>query len=423
MTAGHNYGFLMSELQVEIHNHGSWGRHLTITVPAERLEAERHSAARRLAQKVRLPGFRKGKVPAQVLEKKFGGAVEQEMLEKVMGNAYREVIQREGLQPITQAAIENVDYKPGEDLKFDVHFEVRPEIELNRLGGFTVRRPPVVVSDEQIDRVLQRLGEEHATWNPIDAGQAVVNGDMAVVEITSLEGATANQPRRYQVFLGQEQVRPEIEELIRTLSPGEQGEFTVDLPEGEDETNLKPNRIRINLIEAKRPEYPEINDEFAKTLGAFDSVATLRDRVREDMEREAVAEAERAVRQDLISQIIEANPFEVPDSMVNQYLDQMIRPRKGEDPARMQEFKQAAYPSAQQALQRMLVVDRVADLESLRATPSEVDQKLEEIANRVAQPADALRAQFQKSGRLGEIEEQITEEKVFDYLKSLSTIE
>jgi trigger factor len=109
--------------------------------------------------------------------------------------------------------------------------------------------------------------------------------------------------------------------------------------------------------------------------------------------------------------------------MVNQYLDQMIRPRKGEDPARMEEFKRVAYPGAQQALRRMLVIDRVADLESLRATPHDVDQKMEELAERVGKPADELRTQFQKSGRLGEIEEQITEEKVFDYLKSLSTIE
>jgi trigger factor len=413
----------MSDLTVEIHSHGSWGRHLTITVPADRLEAERHSAAKRLAQKVRLPGFRKGKVPAQVLEKKFGGAVEQEMLENVMGAAYREIIQREGLQPISQAAIENVDYQPGQDLKFDVHFEVRPEIELNRLGGFHVRRPPMDVGDEAVDRVIQRLREEHATWHPIEPGQAIVNGDQAVVEITSLEGSSANQSRRYQVFLGQEQVRPEIEEAIRTLAPGEEGEFTVDLPEGEDETSLKPSRIRINLVEAKRPEYPELTDEFAQGLGAFDSVATLRERVREDLQKEAASEAERAIRHDLISQIVDANPFDVPDSMVNQYLDQMIRPRKGEDPARMEEFKQAAYPGAQQALRRMLVLDRVADLEGLRPTPSEVEQRIEEIAGRVGKSADELRTQFQKSGRLGEIEESITEEKVFDYLKSLSTIE
>jgi trigger factor len=413
----------MSELQVEIHNHGSWGRHLTITVPADRLETERHNAAKRLAQKVKLPGFRKGKVPAQVLEKKFGGAVEQEMLEKVMGAAYREVIQREGLQPISQAAIENVDYKPGQDLKFDVHFEIRPEIELNRLGGFKVKRPNVDVGEDQVDRVIQRLREEHAAWQPVEAGQAIVNGDMAVVEITSLEGDAANQPRRYQIFLGQEQVRPQIEEVVRTMSPGETGEFTVDLPEGEDDAATKTHRMRINVIEVKRPEYPGLDDEFVQRLGNFDSVATLRARVREDLEKEAVVEAERAVRQELLSQIIEANPFDVPDSMTSQYLDQLIRPRKGEDAARIEEMKQGAYPAAQQALRRMLVVDRVADLEGLRAMPNELDRRIEELAERIGKPAHELRNQFQKSGRLGEMEEQITEEKVFDYLKSLSTID
>ncbi len=413
----------MSELQFEIHKHGSWGRHLTITVPADRLETERSNAARRLAQKVRLPGFRKGKVPAQVLQKKFGPAVEQEMLENVMGAAYREVIQREGLEPISQAAIENVDYKPGEDLKFDVHFEVRPEIELNRLGGFTVKRPPVNVDDEAVDRVIQRLREEHASWQPIDAGQALDKGDLAVVEITALEGVSANQPRRYQVILGEEQVRPEIEDAIRTLAPGEQGEFTVNLPEGEDETALTPQRIRIELVEARHPMYPELDDAFAQSLGAFESLADLRERVREDLQKESESEAERAVRQDLISQIVEANPFDVPDSMVSRYLDQVIRPRKGEDPERLQQFREAAYPGAQQALRRMLVIDRVADLESLRATPHEVEQKVEEIAARLGKSAAELRTQFQKSGRLGELEESITEEKVFEYLKSLSTIE
>ncbi|HEY0810646.1 MAG TPA: hypothetical protein VGD49_10825, partial [Longimicrobiales bacterium] len=181
--------------------------------------------------------------------------------------------------------------------------------------------------------------------------------------------------------------------------------------------------MRIHVIEAKRPEYPELNDEFATTLGSFDSVATLRDRVRDDLEKEATTEAERTVRQGLLSQIIEANPFDVPDSMTNQYLDQLIRPRKGEDASRLEEMKRGAYPAAQQALRRMLVVDRVADIEGLRATPSELDKRVEELAERIGKPAHELRNQFQKSGRLGEMEEQITEEKVFDYLKSLSTIE
>lgn len=414
----------MSNLQVTVESAGSWSRKLSIRVPAERLEQEKQQAARRLAQKVRLPGFRKGKVPAHLLQKQFGGAVEQEMLEKVMNSAYREAIQREGLVPISQAAIDNVHYHAGEDLTFDVQFEVRPEIELERLGGFTVRREQPAVDDEAVGRVIDRLKEEQAVWHPIDAGQAMVNGDMATVEITSLsEGPGQGQARRYQVVLGQAQVRPQIEELIRSLSPGEEGDFTVDLPEGDDDSVTRPHNVHVSVVEAKRPEYPPVDDEFAKSLGSFESLADLRAKVREDLEKEAAAEAERGVRQNLVAQILDANPFDVPDAMVHQYLDQLIRPRKGDNPDDIERMKEATRPAAVQALRRLLLIDRVADLESLRATPDEVDAKLEELAARFNKPAHEVRSSFQRSGRLGEIEESITEEKVFAYLKSLSEIQ
>jgi trigger factor len=412
----------MTDLQVTVETPGGWARKLSIRVPAERLEKEKQDAARRLAQKVRLPGFRKGKVPAHVLEKKFGGAVEQEMLERVMNSAYREAIQKEGLVPISQAAIENVHYHSGEDLTFDVQFEVRPEIELNRLGGFQVKRETPVITDDAVSRVLERLKEEHAVYKPLDEGQALANGDMAVVEITSLDGPGKHEPRRYQIFIGQDQVRPQIEEVIRTLAPGESGEFTVELPEGENDNVTKPHPIRVNVIEAKRPEYPAVDDAFAQSLGSFEGLSDLKAKIHGDLEKEAEADAERSVRQQIVGQILDANPFDVPDAMVKQYLDQMIRPRKDDDPARMEEMKTSVRPAAVQALRRLLLVDRVADLESLRATPDEVDAKVADVAARLGKPEAEVRNQFQKSGRLGELEEQITEDKVFEYLKSLSDI-
>lgn len=417
-----NFESTMSDLQVTVESPGSWARKLSIRVPADRLEREKQDAARRLAQKVRLPGFRKGKVPSHVLEKKFGPAVEQEMLEKVMNSAYREAIQQEGLVPISQAAIENVHYHAGEDLTFDVQFEVRPEIELNRIGGFQVKKQVPEINDDAVSRVIDRLKEEHAVWKPIEDGQSLVLGDMANVEITSLDGPNANQPKRYQIFLGQDQVRPQIEELIRTMSPGQQNEFTVDLPDGEDENDLKPHPIRIHLIDAKRPEYPPVDDDFAKSLGSFDSLADLKEKVQADLEKEATADAERALRHQLTDQILEANPFDVPDAMVNQYLDQMIRPRPNDDPAQIEQMKASVRPQAVHGIRRLMLVDRVADMEGLRATESEIEAKVEELAARFNKPLPEVRAQLQKSGRLGEIEEQITEEKVFEYLKSLSDI-
>lgn len=412
----------MSDLQVTVESPGSWARKLSIRVSAERLAKEKEAAAKRLASKVRLPGFRKGKVPAKVLEKQFGGAVEQEMLERVMNEAYREAIQKEGLNPITQAEIANVHYHSGEDLTFDVAFEVRPEIELNRLGGFAVTREVPNIDDNAVNRVIDRLKEENAVWQPLEGDVALVNGDMASVELTSLEGEGANQPRKYQVVLGQQQVRPEIEEQIRTLAPGESGEFTVDLPEGDDENTTKPHKLRISVLEAKRPDYPTIDDEFATGLGSFESLADLKEKIREDLEKEATADAERGVRQNLVAQILDANPFDVPDTMVTQYLNQVIRPRKDDDPEQIENMKQAVRPQAVHAIRRMMLIDRVAEMEGLRATESDVEAKIEEIAARVGRESNDVRSQFKKNGRISEIEEQITEEKVFEYLMSLSDI-
>ncbi len=413
-----------STLKITIEKPATWTRRLTITVPAEKLEQEKQTTTRRLAQKIKLPGFRKGKVPATVLERRFGPAIEQETIERVVGEAYREALKQENLQPITQPAIDNFDYKAGSDLTFRVDFDVRPEIELNRLGGFRVKREKPLVGEEAIGRVLQRLREQHAVWQPVEADSPVL-GDRSVVEITPLDGDKPGTPRRYQIFVGEGQVRPEIEERVRTLKPGETGEFRIELPENTEDQNgpVKEHHLRVHLAEVRRPQYPTIDDEFARSVGEFDTVGAMRERVREDLEKEAEAQSHRDARHQLVEQIIEANAFEVPDSMVDRYLEQVIRPRKGEDDSRMKELRESARPAAAHAIKRMMVLERVAELEGLHATQDELEERFEELARQHSRPAREIRAQLKKEGRDREVEEQLTEDKVFAYLESLSTIE
>src|SRR5262245_22463544 len=290
-----------SDLKITVEKPATWSRRMTITVPAERLEQEKQTTARRLASRIRLPGFRKGKIPSSVLEKRFGPAIEQETIERVVGEAYREAIKQEGFEPISQAAIENIDYQAGSDLVFAVDFEVRPEIELNRLGGFRVQREVVPVSEEAVDRVLQRLREQHAVWHPVESDPPIL-GDAARVEITPLENGKAQASRSYQLLIGEGQVRPEIEERIRTLKPGETGEFEIDLPEdaGDEASATRTHHLRVHLVELRRPELPAVDDEFARAVGDFADEAALRSRVHSDLEREAEAQSHQDVRRQLI---------------------------------------------------------------------------------------------------------------------------
>jgi len=413
-----------SDLKITIEKPATWARRLTITVPADRLERERATAAKKLASRIRLPGFRKGKVPAHVIEKRFGAALEQEMLERVVNEAYREAITQEGLEPITQASIDNLQYEPGSDLTFHADFEVRPEIELNQLGGFTVTRQVPVVETEAVDRVIDRLREQRATWNPLE-GEAPLVGDMAVVEITPLEGENAGEARRYQVYMGEGQVRPEIEEVIRTVKVGESGEFSVDLPrDAEDpDSPLEAHKIRVHVVEAQRAQLPEVDDAFAQAAGPFETVDELRSRISDDLQAEAEQQATQDVRRQLMDQILQANPFDVPETMISRYLDQVIRPRKGDDPEKIQEIRETSRPMAENALRRMLVVERVAELEGLRPTATEIEERYQALAEQYGRPASEIRAQLAKDGREHEVEEALTEEKVYQYLESLSTIE
>lgn len=415
------------ELTVTVEKSAAWSRRLSITVPADRIAREKKDAVQRLSKRVKLPGFRQGHVPAAVMEKKYGPAIEQEAVEKVINDAYREAIESEGLQPISQASVDNLNYQPGSDLSFDVELDVRPEIELERVGGFTVVREQTPVSDEQVDEVVQRLRDENAVWRTKEDATPVA-GDMATVEITPLDDATEaepSKPRQYQIVIGEGQAVQAVEDGILTLKPGAAAEFEVDLPENTEEPQgpKKPHRMHISLVELKTPEYAPLDDEFAKGLGDFDSLAQLRERIAEDLGRETEKEAERGVRMQLVQQIIDANPFDVPPSMVRGYLDQMIPSREGTDPEKMEELRTQMWPMAETALKRSMVVDRIADMEALRPTAVEMDARIDEMAERTGRPRGEVIAQMRKAGRLDQLEQEITEEKVFDYVKSLSEIQ
>jgi len=413
-----------SDLMVAVERPAAWARRLTITVPAARVARERASAMTRLSQRVRLPGFRKGKVPPYILEKRFGQAVDQETVERLVGDAYRVAIESEGLRPITQGSVDGIQYATGADLTFHVELEVRPEIELRRLGGFSVKRAVAAVTEDQVGRVLDRLRDQNAILHPVE-GEHPVRGDVVQVAITRRNTDPPAEPRRYEIVLGEEQALPAIEDAIRTLQPGGSSDFAVDLPQNPDDPASPTERheLHIALAEAKRPERPALDDDFARSVGPFESLDQLRARVREDLEREAGRDAERGVRQRLLQLILEANSFEVPGSMVQEYLSRLVPEGEVADTDKLEEIRASARPAAIDVIRRHLVIERIAETESLHASPAEVNARLEILAQALGRAVQQVRAQFQKNGRLQELESDITEDKVFDYLKTLSTID
>jgi trigger factor len=425
-----------TDLRIDVTEPASWSRKLSITVPRERVRRTRQSVAARIAGSVRLPGFRKGKTPATVVERQFGPAIEQETLDRVIQDAYREALDSRDFRPITQGQVENVTYPGGEtELTFEVHFEVQPELRLARTEGFHVVRPSDAVSASDVDELLERMRGERATLHPLEDGAKPGYGDLVLVEITELdaEGEDA-APRQFRFELGEGEAIPDIEAAIMTLAPGEAGEFTVSYPDDfpDEAQRGTSQRLNIRVAEARTKALPELDDAFAQELGEFESLDALRERVLADLGEDARRRADQAVRDQLVQQIIEANPFDVPASMVERFLEFQTggdpdgkgkrRQRSPQDEERFSQLRELMRPQAEGSLRRMMVVEHIAEHEGLKATADDVDARVEKLAEQHGRSASEVWMELERSGQLQALESEILEVKVFEHLAGRNTI-
>jgi trigger factor len=412
----------ISKLEVSVAEGEHWRRTLSITVPSMLMKEERKAALAHLASRLKLPGFRAGKVPVTVLEQRFGPTLEQEVLDRIIGEAYRGVLEHRSLRPISEGEVGEIDYQPESDLKFEISFDVAPQIELARVGGFKVKRPAGSVSETQVEQVLSRIREESGTWTPEEGGTPE-EGDLVSIRIHTL-GEEESEPRPYELVLGRDQAIPDIETSIRTLEVGASGEFAICFPDDlvDEDRRGTEQRVRITLDSRKRLELPELNDELARTVGDFETADELVERVREDLAKEAERESDAALQAALIEQVLSANPFDIPESMIDQYVRAALGDQDDLPEERFHEAKEQLRPRALHTVKRHLVIDRVAEAEGLVASTEEVDSRIEEIAERSGATLSVVYTGLRKSGRLDHLEREITEQKVFEFLRSQSEV-
>ena len=415
-----------AQLRIDVQEQERWRRKVSVTVPADVVRQERQQAVKRLASRLKLPGFRKGKVPASVVEKQYGSALQQETLDRVIGEAYRTVLTERSLQPISEGEVEKVEYRPEEDLTFIISFDVRPHIEVSRLGGFQVERPRVEVGEADIDRVLARLRDESASWRPVDDGEPPQEGDLASVRMARLgdQGTPESEPQSYQLVVGEGDAIPDIEAAIMRLAPGATGDFSVRFPMDfpNEERRGEEQRLRITVVDRRVKELPELDDDLARSLGDFDSLDALRTRVRADLEEETQSQADGVVAARLLDSVLHANPFEVPRSMVERFVESMLGDISKADPGKVERAKDQIRSEAETSVKRLVVIERIAALNNLGAAAGEVETRIAELAERGGVTPAQVRAQLKKARRLDGITREITDRKVLDFLRAQSEI-
>jgi trigger factor len=396
---------------------------LAVSVPPESVKAAEERATRAYQQRARLPGFRQGKAPAAVVRKKFAEDIRQQALQELVQESWRAAVAQEKLKPIADPHIHNLKWEEGAPVTFELHVEVKPELKLERLGGFRLTRAVPALTEAQVDAQLNELREQRAPWTPV-LGEKPKAKDLVHVTIATREGAEIKDPQPYQLVLGEGRAIPEVEERIMTLLPGEIADATVRFPDdfAEEAKRGQTRDVRITLHEVKRQQLAELDDAFAREVGDFESLAALRQAVTEDLRKEAEREADAKLRAELIEQLVSANAVTAPRPLVERAL-YVYAQAYGVPEERWPQFSEEFRPVAEAQVRRDLVLDHVMDAQQLRATEAELDQRIQELAERRGMPPAQLHASLEKAKRLRDVERSITEEKVFAYLLSQSTVE
>jgi trigger factor len=397
-------------------------RRLQIAVAATRVVEARTKAAARVAKQVRVPGFRPGKAPVAMVRKQYGAAIDQEAVEALLREAFEMVVTEQKLELVTQPHAHDVRFGEDQSLSFELHCEVRPQLALEKLEGFRVMRPTDVVTDEQVQEQIERLRDQRATWTPAE-GKAN-EGDLVTVTLATEEHGTIPEGREYRLVMGAGQVIPAIEEIVMTMNPGETVERSVTWPEDfpDEAQRGKTRQVRVALTEVKRKSLPALDDAFAREMGDFDSLAAFETVVREDMAAAAVRDADAAARTQLLDEIVQANPFDLPPSWVKQMIRAYAEAYRIPE-AELVKFGDEIQGMAERQVRRDLIIDTIAEREGLVATEKDVDDKVAELAEKRGTEPGPLYASLQKAGRLRELERSITEERVFTWLLGKNTIE
>src|SRR5690348_2864964 len=381
----------------------------------------------------RLPGFRRGKVPAGVIRQRFAEEIKSEVVENLVPRFFRQESEKQGLSPVSQPRVSDLHIAEGEPLRFKASFEVLPPIELSGYQELRVEKSDTAVSDKEVEDSLAHLREQHATYAAVE-DRPLADGDFAQVsfQATPLQEGEGGKPVEMEdamLHVGGPDTIPEFSENLRGVKPGEERTFQVNYPEdfGDQRLAGKQFRYTVRVKAVKQKNVPELNDDFAKEVGSFSTLEELKQKIRESLEREKQREAEHQAKDKIVEELVKRHPFEVPESLVEHQID--VRLERGlralaAQGMRAEEMKKMDFnrlragqrEQAEQEVKASLLLDKIAEVEKIEVTEEEIDREIEALAKQTKQTSEAVRARLTQDGALDRISSRIRNEKTLEFL-------
>lgn len=406
-------------------------REIQVEIPAVEVARQTESLIQKYQKMARLPGFRRGHVPASIIRQRFSEEIKTDVVEALIPRYFRQETERLGMNPVSQPRVTDLHLHDGEPLRFKAAFEVLPEVKVEGYKELRADKPEIAVSDADVDHALNDLREQQASFNDIE-GRPLADGDFAQVSLDGTPKEGEGQPVHMDEVLVEvagKNTMPEFTENLRGATVGEERSFDVHYPEDAQDKRLagKTFSYTVKVHALKQKSLPELNEGFAKSLGEFATVDEVKKRIRENIEAEGRHKAEHEAKDKLVAELVRRNEFEVPEALVERQID--IRLERGLRALAAQgltaeQMKKMDLPrlragqrdQAIHDVKSSLLLEKVADEENIQVSDEEVNQEVESLAKQTKQTSEAVRARLTRDGGLDKIRTRIRSEKTLDFL-------
>jgi len=406
-------------------------REIAVEIPVEEVNRETASLIEKYQKLARIPGFRRGHVPASIIRQRFSEDLKSDVVEALVPRYFRKEADKQGLIPVSQPQVTDLQLKDNEPLRFKASFEVMPEIKVEGYKELRAEKTEVTVTDEEVEQSLNSVREQHATFTSVE-GRALADGDYAQVSLDGKPKDGEDKPVHMDevlVEIAGKNTMPEFTENLRGASPGDERVFEVTYAADATEQRLagKTFTYTVKVQSIKQKTLPELDDQFATQLGEFKTLDEVRQRIREGMESERKHAAEHEAKDKLVAELVKRSEFEVPEALVDRQIDVRLerglralaaQGMKAEDIKKM-DLNRLRVGQREQALQEVkasLVLDKIAEEEKIEVSDEEINREIDALATQSKQTPEAIRARLTRDGALDRIRNRIRSEKTLDFL-------
>lgn len=414
-------------MKVTVTEDKAWKRILEIEVPREIVDGEFESVYQKFQSQAKIPGFRPGKAPIDLVKSRFKEGIEKEVLETLLPKAFDDAVKESKLYPINLPRLKEIEFEKGAALKFKAEVEIRPEIEPKDYKGLELTKRIYPTTEKEVQKALELLQERMAELKSVE--REARDGDFLIVDLVKLfdknQKLKEEKVENYQLQLGAKTIFQEVESQLVGSKTGEEKEIEINYPKDYFVKELADNTVkyRIKVKEIKEKLLAEIDDQFAKSVDGSKDLKELQEKVKKDLIEQSEKDSQEELKNGLVKKVVENNQFEVPSSMLETYLNSVVEDfKKRYKDAEEEKIREGYKEIGTNQIRWIILFHDIAKNEKIEVTAEDVDNWTEKFAKAYNQTIDKAREILAQSKKIQDLKETILEEKVLDFLLSQSQI-